>query len=204
MPERTYTTTEISRICDVYPATVINWIDSGELRAYVTPGGHRRVTRTDLLEFLKKFSVPVPPELLMERKHILIVEDDLEMSKLLERAFNKYKHIFEVSTVADGMDALLRIGQRMPHLVVLDIMLPRMDGWELAEKLRASPQTNPIKIIVITGKKIVDEKLPNGLGVHAIFRKPFELADVVKAAAKVLRISLEPTVKETNPIKPII
>ncbi|RLD16155.1 MAG: hypothetical protein DRI36_06100, partial [Caldiserica bacterium] len=60
MSEKTFTTFDIAKILDVYPSTVAKWIDKGELNAFTTPGGHRRVRKSDLVSFLKKHNIPVP------------------------------------------------------------------------------------------------------------------------------------------------
>lgn len=192
MPDKTYTTTEISRICDVYPATVINWIDSGKLRAYVTPGGHRRVTREDLIEFLKRCQIPIPEELYTDKKTVLLVDDDPEMVKLMNRAFSKHKDLFSVQSLGDGVQALVQIGQRPPDLLVLDIIMPGMDGLQVCDKLREIPQTSSMKIVAISGKKIsADDEDKHGI--HASLKKPFPLEDLIKTAAKLLRIPLSET-----------
>jgi len=80
---KTYTTFYISKICDVYPTTVANWIDEGKLKAFTTPGGHRRVSADDLKEFLKKYNMPVPEKLFSNgKKKVLAVDDDKAVLKV--------------------------------------------------------------------------------------------------------------------------
>ncbi|MBI4369024.1 MAG: response regulator [Elusimicrobia bacterium] len=190
MGSQTYTTTEISRICDVYPATVINWIDSGELKAYVTPGGHRRVTRQDLIDFLKKFKIPIPPQIVSTQRSIFIVDDDEEFLRLLSRAFGKHKEIFTVHAAASGVEALVQIGQKIPDLVILDVVMPGLDGLQVCSRLRSMPETSKMKIIAMSGKRTLSEKEVRSQGIHVFFRKPFSLVDIVDAAARLLKVSL--------------
>ncbi len=76
-----FTTFEISQICEVNPTTVQNWVKGKKLRAYSTPGGHRRVRREDLVAFMREFGLPIPREL--EPRLVLIVDDEREMLDLL-------------------------------------------------------------------------------------------------------------------------
>jgi len=198
MPGRTYTTTEISRICDVYPASVISWIDSGKLRAYVTPGGHRRVTREDLIEFLKKCRIPIPPEVMSDKKTVLIVEDEPDVARMIERALVRQQDHFAVQKAASGVEALVQIGQRCPDLVILDIVMPGMDGLKVCEKLRSMPETSSLKIIAISGKRTLTDKEIQSHGISAFLKKPFCLEDLVKTAAKLLRIQIEPSSKKAK------
>ncbi|MBI2071416.1 MAG: response regulator [Elusimicrobia bacterium] len=197
MAEKTYTTTEIGRICDVYPATVINWIESGDLKAYITPGGHRRVLRRNLIDFLKKYNIPVPSELNSDRKTIMVVDDDPEMIQLIERTFKKYEDYFALTCVPNGVEALLNIGREKPDLMILDIVMPGMDGFELCTKLRSVDDMHSIKILAMTGKKITLDKSLGHYGIHKLFYKPFPLLDLVRAAGKFLRIEL-PIPKKTE------
>ena len=78
-----YTTHDVSRILQVNPRSVINWIDQDLLPAYRTPGGHRRIRREDLLSFLRKHQIPIPPILLDGKFKILIVDDDENIVELI-------------------------------------------------------------------------------------------------------------------------
>ncbi|MFC1522288.1 response regulator [Elusimicrobiota bacterium] len=193
----TYTTTEISRICDVYPTTVINWIESGALRAFVTPGGHRRVQRGDLIEFLKKFKIPVPNDLDNLQKRILIVEDDKEMARLLKRAFAKHSQFFNVEIAYDGIAALVRVGQQLPDLMILDIVMPKMNGLQVCEKLSQMPGVGKMKIITISGNKRFTDKDLKDRGIDEAFSKPLSLSRVVLAAARLLRVHLPANLKKS-------
>ena len=80
MPKKTYTTSEIAKELDVYPMTVARWIDNGELKAFITPGKHRRVSKEDLIEFCKKHNKPLPFSLeIKNRNKILIIDDDKKL-----------------------------------------------------------------------------------------------------------------------------
>ena len=102
MKKKTFTTFDIAGMLDVYPTTVADWIDNGKLKAFTTPGGHRRVNSEDLLEFLKKYNMPIPAEMVSsentEKKKILIVDDDPKFVKSIEKVLKKKNKKYEVST----------------------------------------------------------------------------------------------------------
>lgn len=182
--EKTYTTFDISKICDVYPTTVANWIDKGSLKASTTPGGHRRVERGELLKFLKKYNVPVPPELIVcrrrKRKRILVVDDDNNVMKsivkILENSIEKY----EILTARDGFQAGQLVSDFKPQIVVLDIMLPGIDGFSVCAAIKNGEPN--IKILAITGfnspdtkekifKAGADDYLPKPFGMEVFLEK---------------------------------
>ena len=192
MPERTFTTHDIADICDVYPSSIINWINSGKLKSYSTPGGHHRVLREDLLRFLGSMGMPLPKELSERPMRVLIVDDDPEVARMLTRAFARFGAKFETETCRNGVEALLSIGQAPPDLVVLDLILPKMDGLQVCRVLKAKPSTRDIRIIAISGKKPpFNEKRPSEAKIDAFFRKPLELPERLAAAAELLGVGLE-------------
>ena len=194
MPERTYTTHDIAKVCDVYPSSVVNWISSGRLKAYSTPGGHNRVTREDLIAFLEELGVPLPKKLAVRETRIMVVDDDVEVTRVIQRAFARCGEDIEVTVCHSGMEALIRIGQSPPDLVILDIVMPRMDGLQLCRVLKSQPETKGIKIIAISGKKPpFNEKRPQEAKIDAFFRKPLDLIELLAASGELLGVALELT-----------
>jgi len=191
MPEHTYTTHDIARYCDVFPSSVIRWINDGKLKAYATPGGHQRVTRENLLKFLKEFRIPIPSEVASPQKRVLIVDDDADMARVISRAFGRHPEVFKAEICHSGVDALIRIGHEPPHLVVLDIILPQMDGVQVCRVLKLKPETRAIKIVAISGKKPPhSEKRLEEVGIDAFYRKPLDIHELVQKAAQLLRVDL--------------
>jgi excisionase family DNA binding protein len=191
MPERTFTTHDIAKFCDVYPSSVVHWINDGKLRTYQTPGGHHRVTKEDLIDFLRRLNMRLPDEL-VSRKRVLVVDDDAEAARVVSRAFSRLAE-YEVETCGDGINALIRIGQKPPDLVVLDIVIPKMDGIQVCRVLKSQPQTSGIKIIAVSGKKLpFGEKKLMDIKIDAFFRKPLVLKELTDRAAELLRIEPSP------------
>ena len=193
MPTKTYTPSEIAKFCDVYPSSVNNWIKEGTLKAFSTPGGHNRIIKEDLVTFLREHKVPMPQELREGGRHVLIVDDEPSMVGMLEHALSIHPGIFTWESAANGYAALMRIGERKPDLVIIDILMPEMDGWGVIDHLKASPNTRDIKFIVISGQKPMPSagKL-SAHKVDAFFEKPFDTDAFLETAARLLDARLPP------------
>lgn len=193
MRERTFTTFQVAEICGVAPSTVIHWVNRGQLSAYRTPGRHRRVQVSGLLIFLKKYGMPVPQELTggpAERKKVLIVDDDAQVAGMVKKAFLRRSAFFEPRAVTDGIEALVLVGQWRPDLVVLDVVMPVVDGLKVCASLKSDPQTRHIRIIAITGKKISDSSRQFlQKNADAYFAKPFNVVELLETAARLLAVS---------------
>ena len=173
MRVKTYSTFDVARMLEVVPGTVANWVDSGRLKAFTTLGGHRRITREDLLAFSKKNSMPVPGLMgqASGKKRILVVEDDEKLLKLILKAFKTLPE-YELLKAADGFQAGQMLEGQRPDLVILDIMLPDINGFKVCEHIKLKNRNT--RVIAMTGydsdevkKKIMDA------GADAYLIKPF-------------------------------
>src|SRR6266480_102406 len=117
-----YTTHEVSRLLQVNPRSVINWIEQKLLPSYRTPGGHRRIRRDDLIAFLRKHQIPTPSSLVDEKSTVLIVDDEAEIVEII-KTFLQRQSGYEISTASDGISALIEVGRIKPDLLILDIMI---------------------------------------------------------------------------------
>lgn len=183
---RHFTTFEVGRICGVFHTTVINWVNKGKLKAHTTPGGHRRIALPDLLEFMRRFEMPIPEGLAHRNRRVMVVEDDESVRKLLANAVKPISGV-EVEACASGLQALIAIGKEAPDVLLLDIRIPEVDGLEVIRVLRANEQLRPMKIIAITGEPL-EPREAEFIKAHAdhLFRKPFVTAQVRKRVAELL------------------
>jgi excisionase family DNA binding protein len=179
--KETFTTFEISQFCNVFMTTVANWIDNGKLAAYRTPGGHRRVKRRDLLDFLTKYGMPVPEELLekTERK-VLIVDDNLEMLEMLERLFARNPNLV-VRSAHDGFEAGKQVVVFRPDVLIIDVVLPGLDGLQVCRDMKSDPITRDIRIVVTTGHSdpLTRQEFEK-LGVDLYLEKPLDLEPLLR------------------------
>lgn len=143
---------QVSRLLRVSPSAVVCWIDKGEMPAFRTPGGHRRVKLTDLRDFLRANQMPIPKELGgdTQRKRIFIVDDDPHVIRAIQRSLQQQAMSYVVNGCNNGIEALVRIGFEKPHLVLLDIYMPGLDGFEVCQRLKQIPHLSGISIVAIT------------------------------------------------------
>lgn len=187
MVKEIFTTHDISKLLGVSPLSVVNWIKQGLLKSYRTPGGHRRVKRADLLSFLKSQGMIVPESLIHPEKKILIVDDDPDLLYFLEGVLRDNRENFEVRASINGIDALLEIGRWHPDIILLDLFMPEVDGFEVCKRLKNDPETSDIRVIAITGlfsqenkKRIIE------LGAEDVIVKPIKPELLLKKIDNVL------------------
>ncbi len=179
MPRRSFFTTfEISQICGVNPTTVQNWVKGKKLRAFQTPGGHRRVRREDLISFMKEFGMPLPADLSQDPPLIMIVDDESDILDMLETLMRSGEEDVRIAKAQSGVEALLMIGEKKPDLLIIDIMMPGMNGYDVCQKLKSSQNTQNIKIVAITGDHTPSVKeRALGAGADIFFTKPLEIVE---------------------------
>jgi CheY-like chemotaxis protein len=186
--EKVFTTFQIADMCSVRPTTVIKWANQERLKAFTTPGGHRRVTAGDLLEFLRHYKLPIPHELAEESApRVLIVDDEPDIGNLLVRSFKRAFPHSPVQWVKDGVEGLLALGHSPPDLMVLDVQMPTVDGERVLATLRSDPQTRAIRVIGMTGKRLTSPTL-EFMTKHtdAFFHKPFRVEELLAKAKGLL------------------
>jgi excisionase family DNA binding protein len=180
-----YTTHEVSRLLHVNPRSVINWIEQSLLPSYRTPGGHRRIRHDDLLAFLRKHQIPTPASLVEGNFGILIVDDEPEIVSLIE-SFLQRQATYEISSASDGITALLEVGRTKPDLLILDIMIPGVDGIEVCRRIKAD-STNKTAIIAVSGQADKERKVLQA-GADAFMLKPIDLDKLHAEAKRLLRV----------------
>ncbi len=183
-----YTTFEVSKICGVNPTSVQNWVKEKKLKAHVTPGGHRRIRREDLISFLREFGMPIPGELANSPQRVLVVDDEPDVVRILISVMRSADPGLEIASAGGGVEALLMIGERKPDLLILDIMMPDMDGFEVCQKLKSSATTSGIKIVAITGydDPSTRERILEA-GADLYFTKPLDVARFGEESLKLIR-----------------
>jgi len=183
-----FTVFQASKYCNVSPKTIINWIEAGHINAYKTVGGHRRVKKPDLEEFMRKQGIPIPQEeVVSERKRILIVDDDTIIVETIVQALEEEEYDYELISAADGFEAGLQVNHFKPHLLILDIMMPDIKGYEVCKKIKSSEETKDTKIIVLSAY-LDDEKFKKmrEYGADLCFSKPLPLPQLKEEVAKLL------------------
>jgi excisionase family DNA binding protein len=132
---------------------VLKWIKSGKLRAFSTPGGHYRVSAEDFRAFLEKYDIPVDEGFFrgsQKERAVLIVDDEPDIREILGRLLKELDEDLRVEEACDGYEAGIKIGSLQPDLIIMDVMMPRVDGISLCKSVRENSKTRHIKVLAIT------------------------------------------------------
>ncbi len=170
-----FTTGEAAKICKVSQQTIIRCFDNGQLKGFRVPGSKfRRIPREALYRFMRDNGIPTDA-LESGKRKVLLVDDDPEIVELLNRALLDDGR-FEVKMAANGFDAGMMVKEYRPDLIVLDVMLPDINGKEVCHRVRADPNLEEVRIICISGMveddKIAELKLA---GADDFVHKPFDV-----------------------------
>ena len=144
------TTFQAAAYCKVSPFTIRNWVESGKLAAYKTPGGHRRIRKEDLDEFLAKYGMPAG-DLDTDRKKVLVVDDEEQVAKLMSRIVKDVDGEAEVAMALDGFEAGTLVTTFKPQIVILDLRMPGLDGFEVCKRIKENSDTSATIVIGVTG-----------------------------------------------------
>lgn len=183
-------TGQIAEYCGVHLRTVIRWIDQGYLVGYKLPGrGNNRVLKQEFINFLRKQNMPIPEELKSKTKNVLIVEDDIEMANAIMRAMRKEG--WNTIHAKDGFIAGLALAKQSVDLITLDLMMPKMNGFDLLETLAADKQLCYIPVLVISASS---EDLLNkalAMGAKKCLNKPFNNKELIDSASQLTQHTID-------------
>lgn len=159
--------------------TVQNMVESGALEAWKTAGGHRRIPVASVDTLLARRRNLTPSALESGGQlDILVAEDDQTLQMLYQMTFENWNLPVKLRVVANGFDGLLQVGQRVPDILIADLMMPGMDGFEMIRRLRANPDLARMDIIVVSAIDR-DEILERGLPADVtIFGKPIPFHEI--------------------------
>ena len=131
-----YTTGEAAKICKVSQQTIIRCFDNGTLKGFRVPGSRfRRIPREHLYAFMKDNGIPTDALETGKRK-VLLVDDDVELVELMQDVFQRDGR-FDIKTANNGFDAGMFVRDFRPNLVVLDVMLPDINGKEVCQRVQS-------------------------------------------------------------------
>jgi excisionase family DNA binding protein len=175
--ERLLTSHEVGDLLQVNPSSVKKWVNEGRITAFRTPGGHRRIRVADLLEFLDRHAMPIPRSLAdATRRRLLIVDDDEVHLRALERRLRQHRARLELELTSNGIDALVLVGSFKPHLIVLDVFMPELDGIEVCRRLKLRNDTRHIGVVVHSAHLTADvERNALAAGALCCLAKPIDI-----------------------------
>ena len=172
------TSHQAGSLIQVNPSSINKWVKEGRIPAFRTPGGHRRIRAGDLVAFLNTHNMPVPRTLSpASRQRLLIVDDDAKQLASLE--LKPYASRIDVALCTNGIEALVKVGSFRPHMIVLDVYMPHLDGLEVCRKLRANAETQAIDVVMATAQLTSElEKKALEAGARRVMSKPVHV-DVI-------------------------
>ncbi len=186
--KQVFTTGEAAEICKVSQQTIIRCFDSGRLTGFRVPGSRfRRIPRKDLLQFMKSNDIPTDA-LESTKRRVLVVDDDEQIIELFLDVLSRDDR-FEVKSARTGYDAGVLTEQFRPHLVLLDYMLPDINGNLVCDRIRSNPELAGTKIIVISGvvnQDEIDTLLRSGA--DDFVKKPFNIEKLIERMSQMLNV----------------
>jgi excisionase family DNA binding protein len=186
--KQVFTTGEAAEICKVSQQTIIRCFDSGRLQGFRVPGSRfRRIPRAELLRFMKNNDIPTNA-LESATKRILVVDDDERILELFRDTFADDDR-FQVRSASTGYDAGLLTEQFRPHLILLDYMLPDINGNLICERIRSNPDLRDTKILIVSG--VVSQEEVDRLGdagADGFVKKPFDVARLLGRIEELLEL----------------
>jgi excisionase family DNA binding protein len=175
---------QAARFLGVAQSTIRKWSDQGRVPAFYTPGGHRRYRRSDLESFLDRSGPGGRPK---AGPLVLLVDDDARVRELVRvnLEFEGYS-VREAGSAEEGMTA---IEEAKPDLVLLDVMMPQTDGWEMLRRIQERYGAGAIPVVMFSGK--VDEQAQAQAatsGAQGFVGKPFDLQQLIDQTKQIAPI----------------
>jgi len=195
-----FTTGEAAKICKVSQQTIIRCFDSGQLKGFRVPGSRfRRIPRDILYRFMKDNGIPTDA-LESGRRKALVVDDDEELVELIKDVLDEelvelIKDVleadgrFDIRTANNGFDAGMMVKEYHPDIIVLDVMLPDINGREVCQRVRGDNTLDDCQIICISGM-VEQDKIQElrDSGANDFMQKPFEIEKLVERICKLLDV----------------
>jgi len=187
--KKVFTTGEAAKLCGVSQQTIIRCFDRGRLQGFKVPGSKfRRIPRDELIRFMKSSDIPTDV-LESRRKRVLVVDDDPQIIELFEDLFAEDDR-YELETAASGYEAGLLTERIKPDLIILDYMLPDVNGNVVCERVRENEGLSATRILIISGvvnRQEVQELLD--AGADEFIKKPFSVEELERMMRQLLGAS---------------
>ena len=187
--KQVFSTGEAAAICKISQQTIIRCFDTGRLEGFRVPGSKfRRIPRDSMIKFMRENDIPL--DMLEEsgRQKVLVVDDDPEIVELMVDVFERDGR-FEVRTASSGYDAGVLTQEFRPDLMILDYMLPDVNGNVVCKTIRQNSAFNHMRIIIVSGV-INQEEIEQlmKVGADAFLKKPFSIDELVNRMVELLKL----------------
>ncbi len=183
------TTSQAAALCGVDRRTVLRYVKDGRLPSYRTPGGHFRVRPADLASLMEQLGLDTPTSLSLRPPVVVIVDDDVHHARALERRVRKLRPDVQVLLAHDGFTGGLLVADRVPDLLLLDLVMPGLDGFAVCEGIRASRRLAGVAIVVQSGSVNAQARARlKELGADAALEKPVRPEQIAEVLGRFLPI----------------
>lgn len=188
-----FTIPQAARFCSISRVTLWRWVKSGKIKAFTTPGGQYKIRQEDLHSFIRgNMKHLIDSNTVTNEKKILIVDDDPQIQNLLSEFLSSNN--FQAEIAVDGLDAGIKIMQFKPDIIILDLFMPNVDGFELCNRIKKDLNNSHIKIIILTGydtKENRDRVMK--AGADAFLTKPVDMTTLLEHVESFSNINVEKT-----------
>ncbi len=182
--QKAYTTFEAAKICHVTHHSIKNWIKQGLIKASRTPGGHYRILEDDLDRFREKYDM-FPREKGPSQRRVMVVDDDPDALSLMENILSDDG--FELIKVSNATEVGLKAAQMGPDLILLDFLMPEINGFEVCKALRDNELTRSIPIMAVTClSKEQDIERIFSCGADEYLAKPFRVDQLLEKVRELI------------------
>jgi excisionase family DNA binding protein len=181
------TTFEAARYAGLSYNTIKSWAKAGAIPYYKTPGGHWRFRKSDLDAFLIERGIPIEGRVVPRHKKILVVDDEEFAVKLVREVIENMEEVYEVAEAYNGFEAGRLVQSFKPDLVILDLMMPGLDGFAVCSQIKNDPLTRDIEVIAITAYHTPEntERI-FACGASKCLKKPLDLNELKEAIQEAL------------------
>lgn len=178
LPQEHVSTLEAARMLGMAVRSVQLMVDRGDLNAWKTPGGHRRITRESVEQWQRDTSLMVEPSTVGRRGRgrpktvhpgpsVLLIEDSVHFQTLVRLLVTRHFPNLTLHVASDGIAGLAMAGQFQPDILLVDILLPGIDGATLITSLRSHQQFEAMQLVVITSME-GDQLIPYATALHGV------------------------------------
>lgn len=189
-----YAPNELAKLLMVSPVTVRYWANKGWIKAELTPGGHRRFSRREVERFARSRGISLDAQT-GEGLRILIVDDEPDICSELSELLTEADPGVSTKSAYNGFEVGLSVVTFHANIVLLDLMMPQMDGFEVCRRLREDPATSQVRVIAMTGyhteenrRRIIEA------GAETCLRKPLDPVELFQA----IGLSPDPAVENAG------
>ena len=182
--QKAYTTFEAAKICHVTHHSIKNWIKQGLIKASRTPGGHYRILEEDLDAFREEYDM-FPREKGSTKKRVMVVDDDPDALAMMESILTDEG--FDLIKVSNATEVGLKAAQLSPDVILLDFLMPEINGFEVCKALRANELTRSTPLMAVTClTKESDIERIFACGADEYLPKPFRVEQLLEKVRELI------------------